>query len=330
MAQSHLIDLSGRQPQWPEMARHRWQLSHRAALGDGDVWSTPPHAGDSALRQTLGDILGDDPSNIVITTGVRATAFSLVRHGDIVFHECPSFTGTVYALQSAGAHVELHEWVRLAALSRRQKSRHFLWVTSPCRNPDGVSLPPALLADFSECQRGAATIVINETYRWYKDTGYAVPEAIHIGSLSKIASGGSRLGWIRGRDIGARFLPYHHVFPPMLWQRTWAYFLQDGGLELLLACTVRQAAAARRAFVDITSDVLPRADDTDGPSVLYFLPSTDEATAVAQCTAHGLVVGAGGDFLAPRPALRLCFTDIDPATAIIAGRRFLQAVQTWQ
>ncbi|MBA4376477.1 MAG: hypothetical protein C0401_09945 [Anaerolinea sp.] len=326
----YLIDLSGRQPQWPESIVCRWQKSHESALRDSDVWRTPPHEGDLVLRQILGEILEDDFNNIIITAGVRSAAFSLVCHGDIVYHEYPTFRGTVQALESAGAIVELREWREMASTSSLQENNHFIWITSPCRNPDGVTLSSRAITRFSQLNQRKALIVINETYRWYGKTTDQIPNSIRVGSFSKIASGGSRLGWIRGSCIGAEFLTRHHSLPPMLWQRTWAYFLKAGGLCLLMEHIVKRAEAARRAFFEIVRDDLSLRNNTSGPSMLYFLSSTDEGTAVAKCLEQRLLTGMGRDFLSPKPALRICFTDIDVCSAMIAGQRFLRASEAWK
>ena len=326
----YLIDLSGRQPQWSESIVCRWQKSHESALHDSDVWRTPPHEGDLVLRQALGEILEDDFANIIITTGVRSAAFSLVHHGDTVYHECPTFSGTVQALESAGAIVKLREWKQMASPSSLRENDHFIWITSPCRNPDGVTLSSEAIARFSELNREKTLIVINETYRWYGKTKDKIPNSIHVGSFSKIASGGSRLGWIRGSSVGPEFLARHHSLPPMLWQRTWAYFLKDGGLWLLMEHIVKRAEAAHRAFFEIIQDSLSLRNEMCGPSMLYILSSIDEEAAVAKCLEQGLLIGMGRDFLSPKPALRLCFTDIDVDSAMIAGQRFLKASEAWK
>lgn len=322
------IDLSGRQPVWPETARGLLQSCQSIAINDRDVWQTPPQFGDLLLRQMLALTLEDDPANIIVTTGVRAAAFILAHANVHVFHESPGYSDVVFALKAAGASVELFNWAQVNSLPLQDK-RSIIWITSPCRNPDGISLPPTIFAQLSNLTEHNCTVLINETYRWYSTPQQIVPNAVYVGSFSKVASGGIRVGWIRGTGIALRIFRRHYALPPMLWQRTWAYFLQKGGHELLLDHMVRQTEAAQQAFLATAGKDIPQWNNVKGPSILYYLPSLDEDAAVRDCLAQGLVVLPGRNFLTAKPAIRLCFTDIEPMVAATAGRRFQRVIRQW-
>jgi aspartate/methionine/tyrosine aminotransferase len=101
--------------------------------------------------------------------------------------------------------------------------------------------------------------------------------------------------------------------PPQHWQRTWGYFLADGGCELLLA-RHRELASARAAFLG----ALGGADHAEGPNLLLAVRGNEQA-AVARLAAAGVAVSPGSAFDAPFPAIRVCLTGISPADAAAAG-----------
>jgi DNA-binding transcriptional MocR family regulator len=199
-------------------------------------------------------------------------------------------------------------------------------VTSPYRNPDGVTAPGAWLSTLIE--NGPARVVINETYRWYRRRRDAShPAALYVGSFNKLASGGARLGWIRGRAFQSEFLPRHYSWPPLPWQRAWAYFLQSGGIDPLNRA-IDDVKAAREAFLETLIPSFEGDDTQGGSSVLLRFDSAAEKTLVTACTDHGVIVGPGRDFHAHTSSIRVCFTCVTCEEAVEAALRLMRVAAT--
>lgn len=315
------IDLTGRQPGWPAPATRLWGECVAAAVRDDRHSRTPPRAGLADLRAELGRRWGTDPDRMVITTGVRAATALLARPGEVALVESPGFSGIPATLRAVGARVTLMSWERMPAAAAAADGAR-CWVTSPCRNPDGATLPAGIAE-----QIGRHRLVVNEIYRPYQPHAPAVDAGIRMASLSKVAGGGSRLGWLSlppGEHDAV--LDRHVAWPATLTQLTWTLFLRRGGLDELREEYVVRSATARAAFVAVAGGVLGQGARTaEGCSLLL---STTQVEVAEVLRGHGILAGPGPDFLTSPEQVRLCFSDVTPEEAADAGRRIVALVRT--
>ncbi|MEU4773174.1 aminotransferase class I/II-fold pyridoxal phosphate-dependent enzyme [Micromonospora sp. NPDC023644] len=280
------------------------------------AWETPPPEGDDDLREALAGWLGERPEHVVVTCSVRGTVTAL-GHGRRlrVAVEAPTFRGVVKALRAAGHEVHLVAGGNVAELSGYDA----VWFTSPGRNPDGRTVSPATWPS----HRPAGLLVQNEIYRpWGGHV--ALPGATAVGSFSKLAGGGVRLGWLRGpgaQDVAAASPP--GLSPPAPWQRAWSRFIRYGGLAELAAHVVAASVAAREAFLgEIAERYGQAAPAVDGPSVTLVdvggaLPVP---ALIARLSAAGVRVADGAKFELPVPGVRATFFDQPPDEARRAAR----------
>jgi DNA-binding transcriptional MocR family regulator len=329
--QPGLVDLSGPQASWPRKARRLWRDATARALACPDSWHPAPVQGERCLRDVLGAILQEDAEQVVITSGVRAAAATLIAPGErTILHERPSFTGTVTVLRSRHPGLRLMSWPELLAWSRSAglaSGKAVAWITTPCRNPDGATLSPGGW-ELIEAVEPPHQVVVNEVYRWFGPAMRRPGRVWLTGSLSKLAGSGAGLGWVRGP--GVHSLAERQVSrPSRFWQRCWSYLLEHGVIDLFTAHTVRPAAAAAHAFATelhrITgADHRPAGALPAGtwpPFLLLPVPHASAGEVVSRLRAEGIHVGSGDDFLAPAPSIRVCFVGVPEAGARHAARR---------
>jgi DNA-binding transcriptional MocR family regulator len=325
----HLVDLTGRPPSWPSASRRLWEDCLRRV--GPQAWSSPPPpTGHPALRRALAAELGADADDIVITAGVRAAALLLARSHGAVLVERPTFRGVLDVFGGLGPPPHTAVWgERFLAEADRLGARAdrglLCWVTSPFRNPDGRSLDETFAAGLAALAADH-TVVVNEVYRW-STRSPAAGDGYHVGSLSKVAGGGVRLGWIRGAGavdaVGGLSSLWTH--PPMPWQEAWALFIEREGLSALREVYCEQPASAARAFVAALPAALRPSDAVPGsPHLTLPLRASDEAAAEAELRRRGLAMGRGRDFCTSRPALRLSFASVTIDQAELAARIYAE------
>jgi len=208
---------------------------------------------------------GDD---LIITSGCQQALDLLqrvlVRPGDTVLVEDPVYPGLKNLFLRAGAHLvgvpvgaqglDLDE---LSSLLNRHKPR-LIVVTPNFQNPTGATLPEAARQGLLRLARSARTILIeNDIYGDLRYDGRPEPllkqldesgDTVLLGSFSKIAFPGLRVGWILGpKPLLARlteakqFCDLHtdQFSQALLWR-----FAETGSLAAHLE-RVRAAGAAR-------------------------------------------------------------------------------------
>lgn len=317
------IDLTGPQASWPAAALRLWSEATERVLGSPDSWHPPPLQGEQRLREVLGAIFGADPDQILVTSGVRATASVVGRHAHRILHERPSFTGTVAVLRSFHSDLELHPWADLsAALAAGPAGGNLIWLTTPFRNPDGVTLTPADWR-WIDAVDEHNQVIVNEVYRWFAPPTPGSGRVWLTGSLSKLAGSGAGLGWIRGPGVH-RVAEQQHSRPSRFWQRCWCHVLERGGIDLFIDHTVRPAAAACDAFTTelrrVTGlDCRPSSGGRP-PFLLLPVPTRAAREFVDLLAFDGINVGSGDDFLAARPGIRVCFVGVSEGDARRAAR----------
>ena len=316
-----VLDLTGPWPVPGAECRRLWLAATERAVAEDPAWMTAFPAGDEQVRAHLAGPLGRPADRLLLTGGIRAGAAALARTARRVLIECPTFAGVPPVFAAAGCEVRLAPWAELAAEQRRW-APDLVWLTSPGRNPDGRTAPPELLAELV----AGGPVAVNEVYRWFAEPVPTPAGCVLVGSTSKLAGGGTRIGWLLrpdgpdGRAGPVEPAPAERATAPAhLLQRTWAHFLAGGGLAALDRSMVRpvgRAAAAYRTAAGLAAE----------PGAVPFLvlgaaPGVTEAELVAGFERHGLRVGPGAAFHAPDPCVRICFTGLTEADAADAGER---------
>jgi DNA-binding transcriptional MocR family regulator len=328
-----VIDLTGYQPEWPLEAIKLWRECVVVAVTEEQIWSTPSFRGDQILREVLAEQLGHQLEDLVITPGVRSTISSLGRVGKRAIVEQPTFSEVPHLFHSIGLSTRLVTWENLGrATLTDDTGKSIVWVTSPARNPDSNRLPESALALLKSLSNTGHIVVQNEIYHWYDPTAPRVPGALYVGSLSKLAGGGARLGWVCHPEYFDLAVPeLTGATPPGPWQRAWARFIQRGGLDILLYTRVAPTLAARTAFCEEMQKLLgtpPRLPG--GPFLALEVLGTWTEEAMAEQLKHTeVLVGLGRDFEFPRPGVRLCFTGITTDQAMDAASRIRRLAEHW-
>lgn len=182
-------------------------------------------AGLPGLRQALADMLTGEGTptttdQILVTTGaqqgVTLATLLLVRPGDEVVVESPSFSGTLDVFRTRGARVTAvpvdGEGVDARAVARAVETGRpaAVYLMPTYHNPTGVLLAAHRRRDLAElaAERGVPIVEDNALASAPLDdapvpppiAGYAPADApvLSAGSFSKAAWGGLRVGWLRG------------------------------------------------------------------------------------------------------------------------------------
>ncbi|MFD5315830.1 pyridoxal phosphate-dependent aminotransferase [Streptomyces sp. NPDC127098] len=319
-----MIDLTGPPRPWPDRLAARFVDAQSRALGMPGAWSSPPPRGEPALLERLAELFGADTERTVVTGGVRQFAAAWTPLGTEAVVEAPSFLD-IPELLGMGGRVRQVAWNAMAEAASRATGLTTLWVTTPFRNPDGLTVKEPLAADLGRLAARGHRVVVNQVYRWFAPDGAVPPVPVGawtVTSLAKAAGGGSRLGWVTAPCAAAVSRDLTALGPPTAWQRAWAAFLRPRTFAALRSACVEPTQDARRAFTSRAADLLGWHVAGGGPSLLLECEGTDERRAVAALTDAGLRVSPGAAFGAPRPSVRLAFSGTDPAGATTAAECF--------
>jgi 2-aminoadipate transaminase len=157
----------------------------------------------------------EDPGAIVVTSGARQgltlAARAVLRPGDAVACESPTFMGVIESVKSIGTRVlpvpmddEGIDLDALEGLLGREEIR-FLAIQSRCHNPTGLDLSAARRTRLLELARRHGFFIVEDgiygDLRFEgEDPGALRPEGkghvIYVDSLSKTIGGGLRVGWV--------------------------------------------------------------------------------------------------------------------------------------
>ncbi|NUR83331.1 MAG: hypothetical protein HOY71_04500 [Nonomuraea sp.] len=304
-----MIDLSGPSQPWPEAADRLW------AGCAGDAVRGREEGGD-LLRAELSSVFGLDPRHVTITPGARVAALAYGLAAGPVALERPTFTGVSAVLSAARVPWTYVPWPEIGDV----RPGTLLWVTSPCRNPDGARIEDDVLARFLGA---GGRVVVNATNVWFDDEPLpAVPGAEIVVSLHKLAGREARIAFVhspRFAEEAADLLP--GLTPSARWQHTWALFIRRGGLDLLRA-RVSDMLKAREEFA---AELGAYQVGGAGPNVLLRLrPGAGEEAAAALLLARGFKVVEGRHFASPVPAVRANFSGV-PAREAARFARVLRA-----
>jgi 2-aminoadipate transaminase len=310
------------------------------------------------LRSWIADHHGVEPERVLVTNGsLQADAFlfdHLVRSGDEVIVERPTYDRTLLSLRERGARlhaVELeHDGIDTDALGRlleggaRPKLAHII---PNFQNPAGYTLSAAKRRTLLElAARYDFTVLEDDPYAALRFSGEPVatmlsidPEhVVYASSFTKTVCPGVRVGYLVGPPdlIGAigRLATNTYISPNMVSQGIVYEFCASGALERSIE-TVRTALAERAATLgDALRRELPEAEFV-APQGGYFMwvnlpEGTDVHTLHHAAVERGVSFVKGTDFLLDggENTLRLAYSGVTPAQIETGVARLAEAFRS--
>jgi DNA-binding transcriptional MocR family regulator len=312
--------------------------AHRRAvdrLGAVDLGYHP--SGHPALRAALAARYRDlgvptTADQILVTTGAQqALALltrALVRPGDEVLVEAPTYPGALDLFREAGAVVRADD--DLAGALGRGKPV-LVYAMPAFRNPSGTSWSPLERRRLIRVA-GDVPVIFDEVLAELDLTGAPVrppdAEAVTVGSLSKVVWGGLRVGWVRA-DASlvarlARFKAVQDLGSAVLDQLAAVELLAD--FDAVRSARVTALRRQHDHLCGLLRGELPEWEFTPalgGQTLWVRLPGVNAASYAQVALRHGVAVLPGGS-LDPTGGsgdrLRLPFT-AEPeviSTAVVA------------
>lgn len=301
--------------------------------------------------------------DILITSGCQQALDLLqrvlVRPGDTVMVEDPVYPGLKNLFSRAGAQLvgvpvgeQGLDTEELARLLERHKPR-LIVVTPNFQNPTGTTLPAASRQSLLRLAREARAILIeNDIYGELRYEGRPEPllkqldesgDTVLVGSFSKIAFPGLRVGWVLGpKPLLARLTEakqFCDLHTDQLSQAVLCRFAESGGLAAHLE-RVRAAGAQRlHALLAAASEHFPQGTfftrPQGGMNLWVRLPEQlDAGDLLARAQRDGVSYLPGRYFEVSRRhpgALRLSFAGLPPESirqgVEILGRIFASELQ---
>ncbi|MBZ5601777.1 MAG: PLP-dependent aminotransferase family protein [Acidobacteriia bacterium] len=308
-----------------------------------------PASGYGPLRRFLLDDLrsrgvAGHEDDILITSGAQQ-AFDLIQRvlasrGETVLIEDPVYPGLRNAFLRGGARVigapMSHEGVELDSLARIfERERPRLMVLTPnFQNPTGTTIPEASRREILEMAHRAGVIVVeNDLYSALRYTGAdlasikqldASGDTILLGSFSKVAFPGLRVGWVIGpKHFIARLTEAKEasdLHSDQLSQAVLLRFAESGRLEAHRQKMLAAGSARLKACLEGCARELPPGSDFTRPeggmNVWVKLPEPMDAADLASRAARENVSYLPGKYFsvsrAHANALRLSFAGLEP------------------
>ncbi|MEA2201508.1 MAG: 2-aminoadipate transaminase [Solirubrobacteraceae bacterium] len=312
------------------------------------------------LRSWIADRHGVEPERVLVTNGsMQADAFlfkHLVRPGDDVIVERPSYDRTLLSLRQRGARlhaVELQpDGIDTDALGRmlggglgaRPTLAHII---PNFQNPAGYTLSLAKRQALLELAAEHDFIVFeDDPYVALRFTGETLPtmlsmdpeHVVYASSFSKTVCPGIRVGYLVGPPdlIGAiaQLATNTYISPNMVAQSIVYEFCASGAIERSIE-TVKAALAERAdALADALRRELPEAEFVP-PQGGYFMwvtlpPGTDVAALHHAAAERGVSFVNGTDFMLDggENTLRLAFSGVTPEQIETGVARLAEAFRS--
>lgn len=291
------------------------------------------------------------PDDILITSGALGGAAIGIRallHGSGgVLVESPSYPNAIATIAAAGARIvpyplEItdagHHWdVPAMGQTMREGRVRAAYLIPDFHNPTGALMPADQRAELAEeLTRSSVVPVIDESLvdlgldgtPPQTPLGAFVPDAITVGSMSKVFWGGLRIGWMRvpahRMDDAAAVRLTLDLGAPVLEQLVAAELL-DAGDAILTQMRSRLAVARDRLVADLRT-LLPSwhvVVPSGGMALWVRLPEERSGALVSAALAHGLTLASGPNF-APAGGLdrwiRVPFTVAEAELTDVAPR----------
>jgi 2-aminoadipate transaminase len=321
----------------------------------GGVTAYGTSVGYPPLRSWIAERHDVDPEHVLVTNGsMQADAFlfeALVRSGDAVIVERPTYDRTLLSLRGRGADVRMVELepdgIDVAALERvlaaglEPKLAHII---PNFQNPAGYTLSMEKRERLVELARGHGfTIFEDDPYVALRFEGEALPtmlsldgdSVVYASSFSKTVCPGIRVGYLVGPQelIGriAKIATGTYISPSMVAQAIVYQFCVSGALGRSIE-TVKAALGERaRTLCAALARELPVARFVE-PEGGYFLwvdlPRGTDVNALFDAAArHGLQFVTGSDFVleGADSSLRIAYSGVTPEEIEEGVRRLAAA-----
>ncbi|MGE5590288.1 MAG: PLP-dependent aminotransferase family protein [Bacillota bacterium] len=315
------------------------------------------------LRERIAAYLGGlgavvHPAEVLITSGTQQgatlVARVLLRPGDVVLLDQPTYAGALDAFEAAGA---LTMGVpadsdgilpdALDDLARRLRPR-LLYLVPACQGPAAHQLPAdrrRRVLDVAR-QRGF-TVVEDDSFRELRYVGQpesplkALDEAgqvIHLGSFSKTLAPGLRVGYVVAggawlEDL-AEAKQTADLHTSTLIQRAVDAYLDSGDMEAQLSRTREVSGQRRQAMLAALRQRLPEEVEWWEPEAGPFLwlrlpPDVTAVAAYVSALEHGVAFAIGAGFFPDRldrGLARLNFAALPPDQIETAVARLTEAM----
>ncbi|HEY5317367.1 MAG TPA: PLP-dependent aminotransferase family protein [Solirubrobacteraceae bacterium] len=279
--------------------------------------------GAQALRVAIADHLcarragPTEPQQILVTAGGQGAlsliATGLLRPGDRVLVEAPTYPGAIEVFSRAGARIEALERDHAGVVRDRLEHAlgagpvRFLYLVPSCHNPTGTTMSEQRRREVLRIagERGVLTI---EDTAMSELTAQPLPpdlsaiareQVISIGSLSKCYWAGIRVGWIRAdpeivQRLG-RLRAAMDLGGPLLEQAMALTIFDD--FDRLTAPTRSAAQERLGILVEQLREHLPDwnfDEPRGGWSVWAAMPWGDADRFAQLALRHGVAVATGG------------------------------------
>ena len=346
------VSFSASRPSEMEFPIEEFRASCREVIDSDDainILQLGPASGYGPLRRFLMEDLrargiAGREDDILITSGAQQ-AFDLIQRvlasrGETVLIEDPVYPGLRNAFLRGGARVigipMGHDGVELDSLARiLERERPRLMVLTPSfQNPTGTTIPEDARREILEIGRRAGVIIVeNDLYSALRYAGSdlapikqldASGDTILLGSFSKVAFPGLRVGWVIGpKNFIGRLTEAKEasdLHSDQLSQAVLLRFAESGRLEAHRQKMLKIGAARLKACLDGCARELPATSEFTRPqggmNVWVNLPEPlDAADLAIRAAREGVSYLPGRYFSVSRPhnnALRLSFAGLEP------------------
>ncbi len=309
------------------------------------------------LRKWIAERHGVVPERVLVTNGsMQADAFlfdALVRPGDPVVVERPTYDRTLLALRARGADVRMVELepdgIDVAALERLLRAGAaptLAHIIPNFQNPAGYTLS----ADKRERLLGLArahgfTIFEDDPYGALRFEGEPQPTilsmdgqtVVYASSFSKTVCPGIRVGYLVGpEDLIAKIAKLAtgaYISPNMVAQGIVYEFCRSGALERSIAAVTAALGKRAQTLCEALRELLPEARFVD-PEGGYFLwvelpRGTNAALLFEAAARRGVQFVKGQDFVleGAEDCFRLAYSGVNEAEIEEGVRRLADAYE---
>lgn len=302
----------------------------------------------------------EDPGDIVVTTGARQgltlAARAVLRPGDAVACEAPTFMGVLESVRSMGTRVipvpldgDGLDVDALEGLLGREQIR-LLAIQPRCHNPTGVDLSPARRRRLLELARRHGFFIVEDgIYGDLRFDGERVASmrseshghVIYIDSLSKIIGGGLRVGWMAASGpVRERILIEKRaddMHSATLTQLAVAGFLADGEYPAHIERAREFYRSRRDVLVEGAAEHLkgmatPIMEEPNGGHLWLTLDlPLDESELMTEAVRNGVTFVPGAAML-PQAShlthLRLSYGFLDEEKLVEGSKRLGRAIRS--
>ena len=309
-----------------------------------------PTEGNPDLRATIAARLSarnlpTTAHDLLITTGSQQAltliAAALLDPGAVVAVEEPTYLAALQCFQMAGARIvpvpSDRDGVDPAALASvlATENPSLIYLVTTFANPTGRTLTASRRAEVAELAAAHGTWVVeDDPYGELRYRGHDVPalaslpgaenRVLHLGSFSKVAAPGLRLGWVRtpaalrpALTVAKQAADLH---TPTVNQLAAARYLADNDLDAHVARVAGVYRERRDAMLEGLANALPEESRWERPEGGMFLwarlpESYDTTELLARVVGRGVAYVPGAPFYAGEPdrsTMRLCFVTQTP------------------